>query len=94
VFRRKACISATRNRVASEGWASEMPKTSNAERLRVRGMRMLELATRAHCEQNYDFARLLTQLAFEVLNTRERWNNPTRTAASVSRFSQADLPAR
>jgi hypothetical protein len=27
---------------------------------------MLELATRAYCEQHYDFARLLTQLATEV----------------------------
>ena len=27
---------------------------------------MLELATRAHCEQHYDFARLLTRLATEV----------------------------
>jgi hypothetical protein len=37
-----------------------------AERLRIRGKRMLELATRAHCEQHYDFARLLTRLATEV----------------------------
>jgi hypothetical protein len=27
---------------------------------------MLELATRAYCEQHYDFARLLTQPATEV----------------------------
>ena len=28
---------------------------------------MLELATRAYCEKNYDFCRLLIQLAAEVL---------------------------
>lgn len=44
---------------------SEMAR-SDASRLRTRGKRMLELATRAYCEQNYDFARLLTQLATEV----------------------------
>jgi hypothetical protein len=38
----------------------------DAEELRARGQRMLELANRASCEQNYDFARLLTQLASEV----------------------------
>ncbi len=38
----------------------------DAEQLRTRGKRMLELATRAYCERNYDFARLLTQLATEV----------------------------
>jgi hypothetical protein len=38
----------------------------DAEELRARGQRMLELANRASCEQNYDFARLLTQLAGEV----------------------------
>ena len=37
------------------------PKT-----LRIRGKRMLELATRAYCERHYDFARLLTRLAGEV----------------------------
>jgi hypothetical protein len=46
---------------------AEMPGTSDVERLRARGKRMLELATRAHCEQNHDFARVLRQLAFEVL---------------------------
>jgi hypothetical protein len=29
---------------------------------------MQELANRARCEQNYDFARLLLQLATEALN--------------------------
>jgi len=38
----------------------------DAEELRSRGQRMLEMATRASYEQNYDFARLLTQLATEV----------------------------
>ncbi len=40
--------------------------TREANTLRARGKRMLELATRASCEQHYDFARLLTQLATEV----------------------------
>jgi hypothetical protein len=44
-----------------------MAGTSDVERLRARGKRMLGLATRAHCEQNHDFARVLRQLAFEVL---------------------------
>lgn len=44
---------------------SEMARRG-ASRLRTRGKRMRELATRAYCEQNYDFARLLTQLATEV----------------------------
>jgi hypothetical protein len=44
----------------------EMTAARDAEELRSRGQRMLELATRASCEQNYDFARLLTQLATEV----------------------------
>lgn len=44
----------------------EMAAARDAEELRARGQRMLELATRASCEQNYDFARLLTQLATEV----------------------------
>jgi len=38
----------------------------DAAELRTRGQRILELATRASCEQNYDFARLLTRLATEV----------------------------
>jgi HEPN domain-containing protein len=44
----------------------EMAAARDAEQLRSRGERMLELATRAYCEQHYDFARLLTQLATEV----------------------------
>jgi hypothetical protein len=38
----------------------------DANTLRRRGKRMLELATRAYCERHYEFARLLTQLAKEV----------------------------
>lgn len=37
-----------------------MTAERDAEQLRNRGKRMLELATRAYCEQHYDFARLLT----------------------------------
>jgi hypothetical protein len=44
-----------------------MPSLCDADKLRMRSKRMLELANRAHCEKNYDFARLLTQLAAEVL---------------------------
>ncbi len=47
----------------------QSPETAtarDAEQLRSRGERMLELATRAYCEQHYDFARLLIQLATEV----------------------------
>jgi hypothetical protein len=46
---------------------------------------MLELATRARCEQNHDFARVLTQLAFEVFEharaTPRIWDRPRRRAA-------------
>jgi hypothetical protein len=38
----------------------------DAQRLRVRARRMLELANRAYCEKHYDFARLLTLLATEA----------------------------
>jgi hypothetical protein len=41
-------------------------KVKAAEQLRIRGHRMLELATRAYCERHYDFARLLRRLADEV----------------------------
>jgi hypothetical protein len=44
----------------------EMTPRDDASQLRTRGKRMLELAARAYCEQHYDFARLLTQLATEV----------------------------
>jgi hypothetical protein len=40
---------------------------NDVERLRERSKRLLELASRAYCEKNYDFARLLIQLAAEVL---------------------------
>jgi len=38
----------------------------DASKLRTRGRRMLELASRANCERHYDFARLLTRLAAEI----------------------------
>jgi len=44
-----------------------MPGMSDAERLRERSKRMLELASRAYCEKNYGFARMLLELATEVL---------------------------
>jgi hypothetical protein len=43
-----------------------MPGTNDVSKLRARGKRMLELATRAYCEQHRDFARLFTRLATEV----------------------------
>ena len=49
-----------------EQTSREISAARDVEQLRARGERMLELATRAYCEQNYDFARLLTQLATEV----------------------------
>jgi hypothetical protein len=61
-------------------------KISDADRLRTRGKRMLELATRAHCERNYDFARLLTQLAIEVF-THARELQECRERAPVNRFA-------
>ena len=67
-----------------------MPAIDDADQLRNRGKRMLELATRAHCEQNHDFARLLTQLAIEVFaharDLEER--RETRTAIPTSRFAR------
>jgi hypothetical protein len=62
-------------------------KISDADRLRTRGKRMLELATRAHCEKNYDFARLLTQLAIEVF-THARELDENRERAAVNRFAR------
>jgi len=44
----------------------KLPGMQDANTLRMRGERLLELATRASCERHYDFARLLTQLATEV----------------------------
>jgi len=52
--------------MAQVTYQSREMATRDAEQLRTRGERMLELATRAYCEQNYNFARLLTQLASEV----------------------------
>jgi hypothetical protein len=45
-----------------------MPDLSDVDGVRLRANRMHELANRARCEQNYDFARLLLQLATEALN--------------------------
>jgi hypothetical protein len=39
---------------------------SDAERLRERSKRMLELASRAYCERHYYFARFLLELATEA----------------------------
>jgi hypothetical protein len=44
-----------------------MLEASDAERLRLRAKRMLEMANRAYCAKKYDFARLFVQLANEVL---------------------------
>jgi hypothetical protein len=47
---------------------------------------MLELATRAYCEQHYDFARLLTQLATEVFaHGRDVEESDPLCAAPVAR---------
>ena len=64
----------------------EIPGMQDPETLRTRGKRMLELATRAYCEQNYDFARLLTQLATEVFaHAREVEESHALCAAPVDR---------
>jgi hypothetical protein len=62
-------------------------KISDADRLRTRGKRILELATRADCEKNYDFARLLTQLSIEVF-THARELEENRERAAVHRFAR------
>jgi len=47
---------------------------------------MLELATRAYCEQHYDFARLLTQLATEVFaHARDVEESDCLRAAPIAR---------
>ena len=43
-------------------YSEQITAPEDAGKLRTRGKRMLELATRAYCEQHYDFARLLTRL--------------------------------
>jgi hypothetical protein len=64
----------------------KMTAERDAERLRTRGKRMLELATRAYCEQHYDFARLLTQLATEVFaHAREVEESHALCAVPVDR---------
>ncbi len=63
-----------------------MTAERDAEQLRNRGKRMLELATRAYCEQHYDFARLLTQLATEVFaHARDVEESRALCAAPVGR---------
>jgi HEPN domain-containing protein len=46
--------------------SGQIAAPEDASKLRTRGRRMLELATRAYCEQHYDFARLFTRLAAEI----------------------------
>jgi hypothetical protein len=53
-----------------------MTTLGDAERLRTRANRMFELANRAHCEKNADFARLLTQLATEALQHAKEIEQP------------------
>jgi hypothetical protein len=48
----------------------------DAQRLRARGRRMLELANRAYCEEHYDFARLLTLLATEAFEHASEMDRP------------------
>jgi len=61
------------NRVTYQ--SPETAAARDAEQLRSRGERMLELATWAYCEQHYDFARLLTQLATEFLRMPGTWKS-------------------
>lgn len=63
----------------------KMTAESDAAQLRSRGERMLELATRAYCEQHYDFARLLTQLATEVFAHAREMEDPIRYAEDRGR---------
>jgi hypothetical protein len=44
---------------------------------------MLELATRAHCDQNYNFSRLLTQLADEVFTQARELEGPFAVCATT-----------
>jgi hypothetical protein len=57
---------------------------SDADRMRTRANRMLELANRAHCEKNYDFARLLTQLATEALKHAQEIKQPEQTPSGLT----------
>jgi hypothetical protein len=61
-----------------------VPTTSDADRLQTRANRMLELANRAHCEKNYDFARLLTQLATETLKHAQEIKQPAQPPSDVA----------
>jgi hypothetical protein len=53
-----------------------MADAGDAQRLRARGRRMLELANRAYCEEHYDFARLLTLLATEAFEHASEMDRP------------------
>jgi hypothetical protein len=61
----------------------EIAVSSDVARLRIRGERMLELATRAHCEQNYNFSRLLIQLADEVFTQARELEAPLAACATT-----------
>jgi hypothetical protein len=60
-----------------------MPDLSDVDRVRLRAKWMQEMANRARCEQNYDFARLLSQLATEAVNHASEMEkgNEKQTAA-------------
>lgn len=51
-----------------------MPKISDADRLRTRGQRMLELATRAHCEKKMILPAYLHNWPSKFSRTRGNWN--------------------
>jgi hypothetical protein len=61
----------------------EIAVSSDVARLRIRATRMLELATRAHCEQNYNFSRLFTQLADEVFTQARELEGPFAACATA-----------
>ena len=76
-----------------------MPAVNGAEQLRVRGKRMLELATRAHCEKNDYFASLLTQLAVDLFahakEFEERCELPTApNSTSISAMTATKIRTR
>jgi len=71
-----------------------MTAMSDAERLRQRTKRLLELASRAYCEKHYDFARLLIQLAAEVLEHASKMDQSheaqPRVASPVQRSNEGE----
>jgi HEPN domain-containing protein len=71
-----------------------MTAMSDAERLRQRSKRLLELASRAYCEKHYDFARLLIQLAAEVLehaSEMDQSHEAQRAASVLPRLSNDQM---